>query len=370
MSFEINDKVKIKYLVPDLKPNREEVKSALRKKNIIKLLKEGIISVKVLNKRKRTMINYISNCDADIIISTRDIFNTWLGEYCPPDKLKIGWEHNHYHGDYNYARNIVRSASHLDYLVLVSDSLRKYYNKEMKNSHCKCVFIPNIIDYIPNSPSPLTSKRIVSVGRLSPEKGYLDLLALGDNTKEEQEEYLLMIKNANERLLGLTNNILLLNKIDNREIVSICPFALDNQIREAVILLESKWKEKNLNINIELDEFLIESNEEMIMSVWTNILSNAIKFTNENGNISIKLVSHGDYAEISIADDGIGIPHDELDNIFNRFYQVDSSHTMEGNGLGLSLVKKILDKVKGSINVYSEIDTGTTFIIKLKKKSY
>lgn len=201
-------------------------------------------------------------------------------------------------------------------------------------------------------------------------KGYLDLLALGDNTKEEQEEYLLMIKNANERLLGLTNNILLLNKIDNREIVSICPFTLDNQIREAVILLESKWKEKNININIELDEFLIESNEEMIMSVWTNILSNAIKFTNENGNISIKLVSHGDYAEISIADDGIGIPHDELDNIFNRFYQVDSSHTMEGNGLGLSLVKKILDKIKGSINVYSEIDTGTTFIIKLKKKSY
>ena len=78
------------------------------------------------------------------------------------------------------------------------------------------------------------------------------------NFNEEQEEYLLMIKNANERLLGLTNNILLLNKIDNREIVSICPFTLDNQIREAVILLESKWKEKNLNINIELDEFLIE----------------------------------------------------------------------------------------------------------------
>lgn len=176
--FEINDNVKIKYLVPDLKPNREEVKSALRKKNIIKLFKEGIVSVKVLNMRKKTMINYISNCDADIIISTRDIFNTWLGEYCPPGKLKIGWEHNHYHGDYNYARNIVRSASHLDYLVLVSDSLRKYYNKEMKNSHCKCVFIPNIIDYIPNSPSPLTSKRIVSVGRLSPEKGYLDLLKI------------------------------------------------------------------------------------------------------------------------------------------------------------------------------------------------
>lgn len=176
--FDIDERVKIKYLIPDLKPNREEVKLALKKKKFIKFFKEGIKSVKVLNLRKKTMIEYISSCDADVIISTRDIFNTWLGEYCPNGKLKIGWEHNHYHGDYNYARSIVRSAHHLDYLVLVSESLKKYYKKEMKHSNCKCVYIPNIIDYIPDSPSNLNSKRIVSVGRLSPEKGYLDLLKI------------------------------------------------------------------------------------------------------------------------------------------------------------------------------------------------
>ena len=201
-------------------------------------------------------------------------------------------------------------------------------------------------------------------------KGYLDLLVLGDNTKEEQEEYLMMIRNANERLLALTNNILLLNKVDNREIVKISPFALDNQIREAIIMLENKWKEKNIEINIELDEFLIESNEEMLMSVWTNILSNSIKFTEDKGHINVKLVSHGEYAEVTIDDDGIGIAQEDLEKIFDRFYQVDNSHKVEGNGLGLALVKKIIDKTKGSISVYSEIDTGTTFVIKLNKKSY
>lgn len=81
--FDIDERVKIKYLIPDLKPNREEVKLALKKKKFIKFFKEGIKSVKVLNLRKKTMIEYISSCDADVIISTRDIFNTWLGEYCP-----------------------------------------------------------------------------------------------------------------------------------------------------------------------------------------------------------------------------------------------------------------------------------------------
>lgn len=174
--FPIDERVTIKYLVPDLKPNREEVKAALKNKRFITFFKEGIKSTKVLKLRKKTMIDYIRNSDSDIIISTRDIFNEWLGEYAPVNVLKIGWEHNHYHGDYNYARNVVRSASHLDYLVLVSDSLRKYYKKELAKTKCRCVFIPNIIDNVPEKCAKLNEKRLVSVGRLSPEKGFIDLL--------------------------------------------------------------------------------------------------------------------------------------------------------------------------------------------------
>ena len=192
-AFDIDERVKIKYLISDLKPNREEVKSALRKRRLIKFIREGLKSIKVLKLRKKTMIKYIMNTDSDIVISTRDIFNQWLGEYAPTNVLKVGWEHNHYHGDYNYARNIVRSATYLDYLVLVSDSLRKYYKKAMVHSGCKCVYIPNIIDTIPEKCSKLTEKRIVSVGRLSPEKGYLDLLKIFSVVVKDYPEWKLDI---------------------------------------------------------------------------------------------------------------------------------------------------------------------------------
>ena len=174
--FELDKKVKVVYLMEGFKPNRVEFKRALREKKIITAFKEGIKSVKILKLRRKTMINYIKNSDADVIISTRDIFNTWLGDYAKNGVLKVGWEHNHYHDDYRYARNVIRSAYYLDYFVLVSEPLREFYAEHLSNSNCKCVCIPNIIDKIPKQVSSLEEKRIVSVGRLSPEKGYMDLL--------------------------------------------------------------------------------------------------------------------------------------------------------------------------------------------------
>lgn len=176
--FDIDESVKIKYLLPELNPNRAEVVSAFKKKKFISFFKEGIKSTKILYLRRKTMIDYIKNSDADIIISTRDIFNEWLGEYAPSKTLKIGWEHNHYHDDYKYAHGVVRSATYLNYLVLVSEALKQYYKNQLVDSRCQCVFIPNIIDSIPEQIAPLTEKRLVSVGRLSPEKGYLDLLRI------------------------------------------------------------------------------------------------------------------------------------------------------------------------------------------------
>ena len=176
-SFYIDPKVKIKYLT-DVVPNKKELKDAIKKKNIISIFKEGIKSVSVLRKRKSSMINYIKNCDSDCIIATRDIFDEWLSIYGKEECLKIGWEHNHHHGNMKYASTIVRSCKNLDYLVLVSDNLRKYYSKEMKKYNCKCVFIPNIVDNMPDELSSVSSKKLVSVGRLSKEKGYMDLLEI------------------------------------------------------------------------------------------------------------------------------------------------------------------------------------------------
>ena len=174
--FDLDKRVKVVYLMEGFKPNRVEFKRALRKRKLITAFKEGIKSIKILKLRRKTMINYIKNSDADVIISTRDIFNTWLGDYAKNGVLKVGWEHNHYHDDYRYARNVIRSAYYLDYFVLVSEPLREFYAEHLSNSNCKCVWIPNIIDKIPKQVSSLEEKRIVSVGRLSPEKGYMDLL--------------------------------------------------------------------------------------------------------------------------------------------------------------------------------------------------
>ena len=190
--FPVDERVKITYLT-DVKPNKEQLKKAFRSKNIFKIFKEGLYAVKVLNKRRKTMIKYIKNCDSDVVIATRDIFDEWLGDYGKEETLKIGWEHNHYHNDFKYAANITRSNKKLDFLVLVSNSLKEYYSKELINSKCECVYIPNVIESIPEKNAPLTKKRLVSVGRLSPEKGFMDLLKIYTLLRKDYPDWTLDI---------------------------------------------------------------------------------------------------------------------------------------------------------------------------------
>lgn len=178
-AFYIDSRVHIKYLMDEV-PNKKEFKMMLKSHKYLSAIKEAFKGSRVLYKRRKTMINYIINSDSDVIISTRDIFDDYLGIYGKKDVLKIGWEHNHYHDNMKYAENVVRSSSNLDYLVLVSDNLNKFYKEKLKSSKCKTVFIPNVVEYIPDihDISKLDSKRLVSVGRLSKEKGFLDLLKI------------------------------------------------------------------------------------------------------------------------------------------------------------------------------------------------
>ena len=192
-AFYIDSRVKIYYLTEGIKPNKEELKSAISSKNPVKIFKEAKKSYNVLHLRKKTMVNYIKNCDSDVIIATRDIFDEWLGLYGKKETLKIGWEHNHYHGNMKYAQNIVMTNKNLDYLVLVSDSLRKFYKKNMESYNCKCVYIPNVIEKLPEKSSDLNKKKLVSVGRLSPEKGYMDLLKIYNLLHKKHPEWTLDI---------------------------------------------------------------------------------------------------------------------------------------------------------------------------------
>lgn len=172
-SFPIDNRVKITYLIPDLSPSKNEFIDSVKHLKFIKGFKLGITNLKILYLKKKKMIEAIKNCDSDIIISTRDIHNDWLGKYGNQNILKIGWEHNHHNNDKKYINKIIKSVSKLDYFVLVSKELEEFYRQKVK---CKTVYIPNTLDYYPKKVSDLEEKRIISVGRLSEEKGYLDLI--------------------------------------------------------------------------------------------------------------------------------------------------------------------------------------------------
>ena len=172
-SFPIDDRVKITYLIPDLSPSKNEFIDSVKHLRFIKVFQLGITNLKVLYLKKKKMIEAIKNCDSDVIISTRDIHNDWLGKYGNQNILKIGWEHNHHNNAKKYINKIIKSVSKLDYFVLVSKELEEFYRQKVK---CKTVYIPNTLDYYPKKVSDLEEKRIISVGRLSEEKGYLDLI--------------------------------------------------------------------------------------------------------------------------------------------------------------------------------------------------
>ena len=215
-AFPIDERVKIKYLNKDLKPNHDAFRNALKSKNPFRIIKEAFFGLKVLHYRKKTMVKYIANCNSDVIISTRDIFNYWVCGYARDNVLKIGWEHNHFHDNYKYANNVSRSAKGLDYLVLVSSELQKFYANELRNSKCMCIYIPNSIEELPSKGAELKNTKLISVGRLSPEKGYLDLLRLyhklcinnpqwtldivGDGVEREKIENYISKNNLNEKV--------------------------------------------------------------------------------------------------------------------------------------------------------------------------
>ena len=206
--FPLDKKVKVKYLnEKDIVPNKESFKEALRSFRVFRTIKEGLFSIKVLNRRKKSIVQYIKNCDSDIIISTRDIFNKWLGSYGKKDTLKIGWEHNHFHNNIKYANKVVSSVLKLNYFVLVSEELKNYYQERLKDSSCTCVMIPNCIEKLPEKTSNLKEKRLISVGRLSSEKGYKDLLKIFDLFQKNNNEWVLDIIGDGVEMPELRNYI-------------------------------------------------------------------------------------------------------------------------------------------------------------------
>ena len=200
-------------------------------------------------------------------------------------------------------------------------------------------------------------------------EGYSMLLQGGDNLTQEQQEYVDKIVYNTKRLSSLTGSILLLSKLENQSIpTNQCKFRLDEQIRQSIVALEDAWTRKELEFNVELDSIEYWGNENLMHHVWDNLIGNAIKFSPQEEMISMELKRTEKEIIFRVSDRGVGISDEAKNHIFDKFYQADSSHKQEGNGLGLALVKKILVLEKGDIFVENNIDGGCTFTVKLKIK--
>ena len=190
-------------------------------------------------------------------------------------------------------------------------------------------------------------------------QGFAKLLQSDDITEQEREEYTQIIIDETSRLSKLSSNILRLTKLENQKTVGKkTRFSLDEQIRKILLVLEPEWSKKKIDLDIDLEDIMYVGSEELMAQIWQNIINNAIKFTPEGGKISVKLFRNEKNISAEIWDNGPSIAPDVKAKIFDKFYQGDRSRATEGNGLGLALVKRIIELSEGSIEVENDMKKG------------
>lgn len=236
------------------------------------------------------------------------------------------------------------------------DELIESYNKMAQELGGIEMFRENFI----NSFSHEFKTPIVSI------QGFAKQLKKENLSEEKKQEYIDIIISESKRLTNLSSNILMLSKLENQQIITDkTSFSLDEQIRNCILLLEKQWTAKDISFDIDMQEIQYTTNAEMLSQVWVNIIGNAIKFSPEGSSIRVKLFKEGDVITAEITDRGIGMDQQTISHIFERFYQGDRAHASDGNGLGLPLVKRIVELCNGNIRVESQYGKGTNFIVTL-----
>ena len=198
--------------------------------------------------------------------------------------------------------------------------------------------------------------------------GLANLIECGNLTEEQRTQYARAIREESMRLSSMASNVLNLTKVENQRILTdVTRFNLSEQIRSAVLLLEEKWAAKKVELQIEFDEYTVEANEELLKQVWINLIDNAVKFVTDSGVVALSLIDLGDELRVEVANTGSEIPVDKREKIFHKFYQADESHATHGNGIGLAIVKRIVELHGGEVGVRCK-DGVTTFAVTLPKK--
>ena len=198
---------------------------------------------------------------------------------------------------------------------------------------------------------------------------YAAMLQRPGITEDEKNEYAKAISEAARKLAQLITNILKLNKLENQQIFpQPKEFDLSEQLCECLLVFEDAWEAKNLEIETDIqDDVRIKSDPELLSLVWNNLISNAVKFTPDGGRIGLSLKTQGSNVVVQVSDTGCGMKPEVGQHIFEKFYQGDTSHATQGNGLGLALVKRVVDILNGEIGVQSVYGQGSTFTVKFQR---
>ena len=224
-----------------------------------------------------------------------------------------------------------------------------------------------------NSVETLKSDFIANVSHeikspLSVIQSYTMALKDRDLTPEKREDYADTVIEATKKLSFMVANMLKLNKLENQEIYVVRNrYQLGEQLRRCALFHMESWQAKNIDFHIDVEDIIVNYDESLLEIVWNNLISNAVKFTEPGGNIKLSSVLDEEYIYVTIKDTGCGISAGEIERVFDKFYQGDASHSTQGNGLGLALVKKVLQIAEGEINIESSPNNGSTFTVKLKK---
>ncbi len=197
-------------------------------------------------------------------------------------------------------------------------------------------------------------------------RGFAKQLERDDLTDAQRKEYTRIIVSESERLANMSANVLLLTKLENQQIITNKKhYSLDEQLRNCILLMEKQWSEKELELRLELDELSYFGDEEMMSHIWVNLLNNAIKFSPQGGVLEVSCMQVQSFIVVQVTDHGEGMDAGTQARIFEKFYQGDTAHATEGNGLGLSLAKRIVDLCGGKVAVDSAPGQGTTFSVYL-----
>lgn len=180
-----------------------------------------------------------------------------------------------------------------------------------------------------------------------------------------RKKYISIIANESERLANMANNVLILTKLENQIYVNNeKEVELDELIRQCILVLEKEWTSKNIELDIDLDRVVYECDDEMLRRLFLNLISNAIKFTPNGGKVGVSMKKDIGHIDVRVKDNGIGMNEEQLSHAFDKFYQADPSHATKGNGLGLPLVKRIVELSEAHMEVTSRENEGTEFFIR------